>query len=328
MLLLLSLVFSLNAAIVFDNLDTYLGRFANEQREYGDELELSGTARTVTEFAFEYYGKFVQQLDEMAKIRFYKNDVIISQFQIAPGTLLYESGWFPISPGYNSRRLVGLNVNVPDNFTFTIEFRGLTMQPGDEAGLVFYHPIGIGDSYNDFWVREARGFFALYKYEDVKNNFGVQVVAVDSNPVVRISSIRKEGESLIISTQTDAAFSYRLFHRNSVDAGDWTALQTIPGNGALASFPPVPVPPVTGFFRVQAIPSLSYAQIQSIARDGQNLNISLQTKRGLSYTLQRQTDAGQTGWSSVQTIAGTGNLITFASQPMVAGSGFFRVAVE
>jgi hypothetical protein len=321
-------VFSVQAEIVYDNLDTYLGRYANEKREYGDELELAGTARTVTEFAFEYFGDFVPSADEMAKIRFYKNDVVISQFQVAPGTLLFESGWFPISPGYNSRRLVGLNVNVPDNFTFTIEFRGLSMQLHDEAGLVFYDPISLGNSFNDFWIREPRGNFALYGYPGVKNNFGVQVTAVSTNPNVRIAAIRKEAENVIISAQTDAAFSYRLFRADAADSSNWAVLQTISGTGALASFSPVPSAGGSGFFRILAIPSLSTAQIQSIIRNGPNVVISLPTKSGLNYTLQRQSNVGSNDWTGVQTLIGTGNVASFAPQAAGGSSGFFRVAVD
>jgi hypothetical protein len=179
----LALVFvaisSLNAGeVVYDNLDHYLNRYANEKREYGDELELTGTARTVTDFLFEYYGDFVPGADERAKIRFYQNDYVLSEFQVAPGTLLFESGWFPITPGRNARQISGLNVDVPDNFTFTIEFAGLTMTKGDEAGLLFFHPISKGNGFDDYWARDTRGNFALYKYPDVKNNFGAQVIAV------------------------------------------------------------------------------------------------------------------------------------------------------
>jgi hypothetical protein len=177
------------AEVVYDNTANYLGSYANESREYGDEIVLTGTARTVTDFFFEYFGDFVASADEAGKIRFYKNDDVLNEFQVAPGTLIYESGFFPLNSGYNTRHITGLNVEVPDNFTWTIEFKGISMTLGDEAGLVFYHPIVRGSSFDDYWAKQPNGRFALFGYPDLKNNFAALVIAVPEPSTLAITGI-------------------------------------------------------------------------------------------------------------------------------------------
>ena len=168
--------------IVFENLDNYTGRHADVRGEYGDELILTGTARTVTEFIFSYFGDFVPSADESAKVRFYMNDVLIDNpgpdDYLAPGTLLFESGWFPIKVGLWEKSLTGMNVVVPNNFTYTVEFRGVSMNAGDVAGLLFYDPINRGRSFDDFWAREGNAPFELLDTPGLKDNFGAMVVAV------------------------------------------------------------------------------------------------------------------------------------------------------
>ena len=47
---------SASASIVYDNSDSYQGKFANiGNTEAGDEIQLAGTDRLMTEFAFEYF---------------------------------------------------------------------------------------------------------------------------------------------------------------------------------------------------------------------------------------------------------------------------------
>jgi hypothetical protein len=200
-------------SIVFDNLlkpqlDPQGDPIAtNYPGEFGDEITLGGTARTITSFLFYYYADFVAKGDEGVKIRFYQNDVPYSlgtETVLAPGTLIYESPWTFINstkkkdPPYGSVSVVpvgpgGKPVVVPDDFTYTVQFKGVTMAVGNEAGLLYYDldatdtsgkKITTGTSYDDFWQRGADGKFQLLTlnpvppYVNPKSNFGVLLTAV------------------------------------------------------------------------------------------------------------------------------------------------------
>ncbi|MGV3774722.1 MAG: PEP-CTERM sorting domain-containing protein [Verrucomicrobiales bacterium] len=173
--------------LVYDNTTTYLERFGTEVTEYGDELNLAGSSRVVTDFVFRYFGDFTQTGDEFARIRFYKNDVPLSQNQIAPGTLLWTSTLFGLNPGNNTRVLSVPNIEVPGNFTFTIQFQGMSQQAGDRAGLLMYDPPTVGTSFNDFWRKREDGEWRLVRY-DVRNNFAARVLAVPEPAVLSLAA--------------------------------------------------------------------------------------------------------------------------------------------
>lgn len=167
--------------LVYDNSSLYLDQYETDQREYGDQIHLTGVARNLTDFFFEYYGGFTQEGDERARIRFYANDESYDQWRQQPGTILYDSGNFPINPGYNSKAAPGLaakNVVVPDIFTFTIEFSGL--EEGETAGLLIYGPPTEGSSFNEFWIRTGPNRFDVFQYPGgtPKANFAARVLAV------------------------------------------------------------------------------------------------------------------------------------------------------
>ena len=84
-------------------------------KEYGDEVALAPGYRTVSQFAFQYFGDFnpTNRLDATAKVRFDANDgpdadpgpKVITMPGAAP---LWESDSFPLLTGYN---IVSLDVD-------------------------------------------------------------------------------------------------------------------------------------------------------------------------------------------------------------------------
>jgi len=149
--------------VIYDNTFTFLERFATEGREYGDQLELDGAARTLTTISFEYFGEFTAEGDETMRVRIYSNETPYDRFRNAPTTILYESGRMPMNAGFNSRTISGLNIVLPpDTATFTIEFGGL--EEGEKAGLLLYSPPRIGFSFNEFWRRTANGGWQPFQY--------------------------------------------------------------------------------------------------------------------------------------------------------------------
>ncbi len=215
---------------VFENSKQYLGYYRPQLGEYGDEITLGGTARLITDFSFPYTTKFTSQGDERARIRFYANDGnILSPYYTAPGTLLYESGFFPLNPGAGRRDFKNLNIVVPDKFTWTIEFRGLSMALNDQAGLLYFNPVTVGQSYGDYWVKNEQGVWLPLQTRGLDDNFGASFFATyapDSTP--RITSFRPNGSSsfdLIVNVIQGR--NYALEYADPAESMQWHRLETI-----------------------------------------------------------------------------------------------------
>ena len=168
--------------IVYNNISSYLEQYETDTREYGDQIHLGGEARVVTQFAFRYFGDFTSSGDQRAQIRFYANDRPYDQWRQQPGTVLWESGYFPIDAGVQLKVLnvttPGSAVEVPDIFTFTVEFLGLA--DNEAAGLLIYGPPTVGSSFNEFWMRTGENRFVPVQYPggEPRANFYAQVLAV------------------------------------------------------------------------------------------------------------------------------------------------------
>jgi hypothetical protein len=172
------------AEIVYENLTTPQSAFVSEMREHGDQIDLGGTARRLTQIVFYYYANFVPTGDEAVKVRLYNNLTPYDDFRKSPTTLLYESDWISITPGTATRQIDDLNVLLPlDNVTFTVEFKGLLAT--EQAGLLFYDPPTEGYSFNEFWIRTASGAWRTINYPStpgLRANLAIRLLA--SNDVV------------------------------------------------------------------------------------------------------------------------------------------------
>jgi len=175
--------------IVYDNTKAYLGQVRYNSFEYGDEIRLGGTARTVTTFLFQYYSEFIANGNETFKVKFYANDgSVYSPGYVRPGTLLFETGFQPVLSGFQSHTFSGLNFTAPDNMTFTVQFFNISQTPTDRAGLVYYGPPTVGSSFDDFWSRNGEGVFTPYNTSDLKDNFAARVIAVPEPGVLAIGA--------------------------------------------------------------------------------------------------------------------------------------------
>ncbi|MCH8275451.1 MAG: hypothetical protein IH851_11750, partial [Armatimonadetes bacterium] len=118
--------------------------------ERGDEVTLAGTERTVTEITVYYITEITSpEGGETFKVRFYANDGGGGE----PGTLLWQSADIPLKNFWRVHRVPVPNVNVPDTFTWTVQFAGMAGVAGDRAGLHFFGPPEIGSSADNFWHR-------------------------------------------------------------------------------------------------------------------------------------------------------------------------------
>jgi len=177
---LFSCALNLHSQVIYDNTATRLGSMAVERREYGDQIDLGGTARRLTQILFEYYAQFTPTGDEEVKVRLYTNETVYDNFRKSPTTLVFESGWLPVTAGYNTRLLDNLNVLLPlSSVTFTVEFRGLAAT--EQAGLPFFDPPSEGYSFNEFWARTATGGWATINYSNTdptrRANLGLRLIA-------------------------------------------------------------------------------------------------------------------------------------------------------
>jgi len=169
--------------VLVDGNQQYLSR----TNEIGDEISLAGTARIVTEFLFEYFGDFRPDGDERARVRFYANDG--PGVYLKPQTVLWDSGWtLPVGTNRYARMSLQIpDIVVPDTFTWSVEFEGVTQTDGDRLGLLLYHPPTVGaplaggkiGSYNDYW-RNTRGVWSFFQINNgaIPANFAARVIAV------------------------------------------------------------------------------------------------------------------------------------------------------
>ena len=195
--------------VIYDNTQTVLGGGPLETVEYGDQVDLEGTARTLTSLMFFYFGDFTPDAHQAMKVRLYSNETPYDNFRNAPTKVLYESGYMPMLPGYNARSISNLNVKLPlDTLTFTIEFKGL--KTNEIGSLVLCSPPSVGASFNELWHRNGRGGWDPFLYSttdfSLKANVGLQLVArSDAQP----AAAQKNGTASVAmrAIKTDLRFA-------------------------------------------------------------------------------------------------------------------------
>ena len=176
------------STIVYDNTaaSSYLGKFFASNNEFGDEINLAGIARTITDFKFEAFANLSTTGDDFVRFRIYSNGTGVGA---APQTLLYDSNTdapqgILLINGINTIDVSGLSLNVPSKITWTAQFT--THGAGDTAGLNLYSPATIGavlaggeiGSRKDMW-QNVNGTWTLFTYADgTPANFAARVSAV------------------------------------------------------------------------------------------------------------------------------------------------------
>lgn len=155
--------------VVYDNtVNDLLLRFDLAGLEAGDEIILAESADDLVRFSFEFWGEGpgggAFEGDVQVRTRFYRNNgVMTASGYPAPGTVLFDSGFFPISAtpratlvyageDFRSLALVPLATPLPASFTWSVQFSGLG--PNDRAGIDLYSPPVIGWSYPDYWEND------------------------------------------------------------------------------------------------------------------------------------------------------------------------------
>jgi len=203
------------SSIIYDNTAaaSYLNNFFSSNLEYGDEINFAGNKRALTDIQFEYNANIIT-IDQTEKVSFklYKNDGLNG----VPSTVLYDSntdqaGGIPVFNGINHIDIGGLNLQVPDNVTFAVQFTGLG--PGESAGLTMYDPPTVGKllaggvigSYDDFW-ENAGGTWTLFRFPNGNpaGNFGARFSAIPEASTVSYALL---GGLILVGSQAYRRFS-------------------------------------------------------------------------------------------------------------------------
>jgi hypothetical protein len=206
------------AAIVYENATTFEGLFNDSKLESGDQLNLAGSQRLITDFSFEYFGDFAITGDEKARVRFYEMNGAPGDNPFAtPGTLLYESASFNINSGYGTVSITNLAVFLPANtFTFSVEFTGIAAT--ESVGLLYYDPPTVGSSDAYFWEKE-NGVWSAVATDDAGNNFAAQVKAELALYISQVQTV-PTGAAVTLSNTTPGR-TYTLEYKTSVTQVGW-----------------------------------------------------------------------------------------------------------
>ncbi|HEV2391752.1 MAG TPA: hypothetical protein VG146_05235 [Verrucomicrobiae bacterium] len=183
----LAFAVSLRADVIYDNSKSDLEtRFDPGMIEVGDEILLSGSARFLTNFSFEFWGtarngSFAAPVE--ARVRFYQNDGALVSGYHAPGTLFYDSDWVSIGQPTSRNTLVfdlsqdpnggGIFLPVVSDMTWSVQFQGFGA--GDAAGVDLYSPPASGQAYPDYW--ELSGNVWELKTNTMPMNFAARFEA-------------------------------------------------------------------------------------------------------------------------------------------------------
>jgi len=227
--------------------------------EFGDEIVLAGEGRIVTEFRFEYVGRFVANGDERARVRFYANTG--HGPYLKPSLMLFDSGWFLIPKDLNRVSITpNAVVEVPNSLTWTVEFSGVTQTPGDIAELVVHDPPMVGralpggktGSYDDCWKRDGDAWKTATASQPL--NFAARLTAVNEivTPTVVYSEDLAEAR---IEWSGRARTLYRV--EGSDDLKTWTVLETVrTGPDGVGEFMHAPAPALPfSNYRVVRLPT-------------------------------------------------------------------------
>jgi hypothetical protein len=152
--------------VVYDNTTEALGPGieTGPPQEIGNEVTLAGTARTITEFRFNYDGGPTVR----GTVRFYANDGHAG----APKTLLFDSGPFTVETGQDHEKtLSGLHVQVPDTFTWMLSYT--SSREDDSLGLYAFGPPSVGTC-KHMWLHGGTDWWKdQYEVSPGHNGFGL-----------------------------------------------------------------------------------------------------------------------------------------------------------
>jgi len=166
--------------------------------EIGNEITLDGSARYPTRFAFQYWGTNAGQADFQGnvqlRVRFYQNDGPLLNLAATPGTLIFDSGEFPVAAtnqgtitleNFQLSAVTPLNGPLPSSFTWTLQFSGLASN--DSAGVMSFGPPVVGQLRSENWELAVDGWI-LQTNVPASSSFGAQLETVSRGVNLQVLS--------------------------------------------------------------------------------------------------------------------------------------------
>ncbi|MDX1951789.1 MAG: hypothetical protein SFY81_06370 [Verrucomicrobiota bacterium] len=311
------------AEVVYENSQNYLAQFRPSPFEYGDQITLTGENRIITDFGFEYFARFTSSGDEYARLRFYRNDG--PEFKPgyeAPKTLFYDSGLFSLEAGFHSVFASGLNLQVPDEFTWTVQFYGIDSSADEAAGLLFYSPPTTGSSSDDFWERE-NGVWRVEQTPDQLDNFAAKVTAI-SGPLLpsEILSITFTAGQAKVTASVTTGKRYALEFSSDLNSGIWerqpVSLQAT--NAVVEFFDTVAPSNPARFYRIVELGN-------HVLLAGNETVITSPAVSGKTYVLEYSDDLTTGNWFRIPgQVVALGDRVTLVDSTINAGTmRFYRV---
>ena len=158
--------------------------------QIGDMVSFAGSARTVTEFAFEYYVNPSASGNESFQV-FIRNHDGSGGF---PGSVIYDSGLLNTATitggldenGFGTFRATGLSLEVPESVTWSVAFSGFEAGEGGlrfagdaEVGMSPRFDNGtFGASGSDFYLRMGNEGWEVLTQGELVENFAASFTAV------------------------------------------------------------------------------------------------------------------------------------------------------
>ncbi len=151
--------------------------------EVGDEIILaSGTPRTLNTFSLQYFTEGFSG-SEQVRIRFYENTgPAVSGAPSPNAQSFFDSGSQPVPVGTGTALLTlnNLNVQLPESFTWSVQFSGVSGVK--RSGIAIHGPATVGSSQvasqDDFWEK-VNGEWSLFQFTQGNpvpaSSFGAQM---------------------------------------------------------------------------------------------------------------------------------------------------------
>lgn len=318
------------AELVYDNSVNDLNIFLTEPTEYGDEVDLGGSARVLSSLAFSVFGETNLPPNVRARFRIYRNDGPIPprpepQFS-PPSTLLYQSDDIPVRKGLQNIRIVDLAVPVPNKVTWTVEILGAGTLTGERAGLLVYHPPVVGRSFKDYWYREATGFRLHVLVSGIAASFAAQFEALPDPPVTLNAQPGGAGTTIISVT---GPIGTEQIVESSLDQFSWRAIGLVNlSTNASGSFTNTGTGGATYFYRSVPSPNPGYTVVIRDIRqrpDGAT-ELTLVARAGSDHLLEASAD--QREWRTVDVLHFAGSTLSYTNlaSAEAAGLKFFRTS--
>jgi len=177
------------SAIVYEATDN--GRYYPTNFEYGDQLTLASSERTLSQFTFSYFFSGTAVTSETWRLRMYA-----TTGTNPPVTPFYTSDPIPLATGVNGYTTPIINfdlaspaVILPDSFTWTVEFSNLAA--GQSAGLLLSGPPSIGSNFNDFWQKDGAGAWSLMQLDggNTVADFAARITAVPEPSILALGGV-------------------------------------------------------------------------------------------------------------------------------------------